>query len=51
MGRRAEVLPEDIQDLAKYILGHRVWLNPHAASHGIGVEMVVENIVDAVPVP
>jgi MoxR-like ATPase len=51
MGHRAEVQPEDIQDLAIYILGHRVWLNPHAASHGITVEMVVENIVDAVPVP
>src|SRR3979411_1508482 len=29
-GRRAEVYPEDIQDLAKYILSHRVWLGPHA---------------------
>ncbi len=51
IGRRAEVQPEDIQDLAIYVLGHRVWLNPHAASHGISVEMVVENIIDAVPVP
>ena len=49
--RRAEVYPEDIQDLAKYILGHRIWLGPHAASHGVTVEMVVEEIVDRVPIP
>jgi MoxR-like ATPase len=50
-GRRAEVYPEDIQDLAKYVLGHRVWLGPHAASHGVTVEMVIDDIVDRVPVP
>lgn len=31
---RDEVHPEDVQDLAKYVLSHRVWLGPHAASHG-----------------
>ena len=36
--RRAEVYPEDIQDLARYVLSHRVWLGPHAASHGVTVE-------------
>jgi MoxR-like ATPase len=50
-GRRAEVYPEDIQDLARYVLGHRVWLGPHAASHGVTVEMVIDDIVDRVPVP
>ena len=35
MRRRTEVYPEDIQDLAPYILGHRIWLGPHAASHGL----------------
>src|SRR5437762_9200408 len=30
--RRTEVYPEDIQDLATYVLGHRIWLGPHAAS-------------------
>ena len=49
--RRADVYPEDIQDLAKYILGHRVWLGPHAASHGVTVEMVIDDVVDRVPVP
>ena len=50
-GGRAEVYPEDVQDLARYILGHRVWLGPHAASHGVTTEMVIDDIVDKVPVP
>ena len=50
-GRRDEVYPEDIQDLARYVLGHRVWLGPHAASHGVTVEMVIDDIIDRVPVP
>jgi MoxR-like ATPase len=50
-GRRDEVFPEDIQDLAKYVLGHRVWLGPHAASHGVTVDMVIDDIVERVPVP
>jgi MoxR-like ATPase len=49
--RRAEVYPEDVQDLAKYILGHRIWLGPHAASHGVTVDMVINEIIDQVPVP
>ena len=46
-----QVYPEDIQDLAKYVLGHRVWLGPHAATHGVAVDAVIENVVDQVPVP
>jgi MoxR-like ATPase len=49
--QRAEVYPEDIQDLAKYILGHRIWLGPHAASHGVTVDMVIDDIIQKVPVP
>ena len=49
--RRVEVYPEDVQDLARYVLGHRVWLGPHAASHGVTVEMVIDDIVARVPVP
>jgi hypothetical protein len=40
-----------VQELARYILSHRVWLGPHAASHGVTVEMVIDDIVDRVPVP
>jgi MoxR-like ATPase len=49
--RRTEVYPEDVQDLAQYVLGHRIWLAPHAASHGVSVEMVIDDILDRVPVP
>jgi MoxR-like ATPase len=49
--RRTEVYPEDIQDLAPYILGHRIWLGPHAASHGLTAEMVIKDVVDRVAIP
>lgn len=49
--QRDEVLPEDVQDLAKYVLAHRVWLGPHATSHGLTPERVIEDIVASVPVP
>jgi MoxR-like ATPase len=48
---RAEVRPEDVQDLARYVLGHRLWLSPQAAGQGITVEMVIDDIVAKVPVP
>ena len=51
MHRRAEVYPEDVQELARYVLGHRVWLGPHAASHGVTVDMVIDDVIDSVPVP
>jgi MoxR-like ATPase len=49
--RRTEVYPEDIQDLAPYVLGHRLWLGPHAASHGLTTEVVIRDLVERVPVP
>jgi MoxR-like ATPase len=48
---RTEVYPEDIQDLAPYILGHRIWLGPHAASHGLTTEMVIADVVARVGIP
>jgi MoxR-like ATPase len=49
--QRTEVYPEDIQDLAPYILGHRIWLGPHAASHGLTTEAVIDDILERVPIP
>src|SRR3954462_178683 len=51
MHRREVVYPEDVQQLARYVRGHRVWLGPHPASHGVTVENVIDDIVDRVPVP
>jgi MoxR-like ATPase len=48
---RDEVYPEDIQDLAPYVLGHRLWLGPHAASHGLTTDMVIQDVLDRVPIP
>ena len=48
---RTEVYPEDIQDLAPYILGHRIWLGPHAASHGLTTEAVIQDVLERVPIP
>jgi len=48
---RTEVYPEDIQDLAPHILSHRIWLGPHAASHGLTTEAVIKDIIERVPVP
>jgi MoxR-like ATPase len=49
--RRADVYPEDIQDLAPYVLSHRIWLGPHAASHGLTTENVIKDVIERVPVP
>ncbi len=48
---RTEVYPEDIQDLAVYILSHRIWLGPHAASHGLTVDAVIKDILERVAIP
>jgi MoxR-like ATPase len=48
---RTEVYPEDIQELAPYVLGHRIWLGPHAASHGLTTDLVIEDILERVAVP
>ena len=49
--RRTEVYPEDIQDLAPYILGHRIWLGPHAASHGLTTDTVINDVIERIPIP
>jgi MoxR-like ATPase len=49
--KRTEVYPEDIQDLAIYVLGHRIWLGPHAASHGLTTDSVVRDVIDRVAIP
>jgi len=50
-GKREEVLPEDIQYLAPFVLGHRIWLGPHAAAHGLTPEEVIRDVIKEVPIP
>jgi MoxR-like ATPase len=49
--RRTDVYPEDIQDLAVYVLGHRIWLGPHAASHGLTTDSVIKDVIERVAIP
>jgi MoxR-like ATPase len=49
--RREEVFPEDIQELAPFVLGHRIWLGPHAAAHGLTADAVIRDVIDQVPIP
>jgi MoxR-like ATPase len=49
--KRTEVYPEDIQDLGQYVLGHRLWLGPHAASHGLTTDSVIADVIERVAVP
>ena len=48
---RSEVYPEDIQELAKYVLGHRIWLVPQATGQGIRAETIIDDIITRVPIP
>ncbi len=48
---RTEVYPEDIQDLAKHVLGHRLWLTPQAAGQRVRAEHVIDDIIQRVPIP
>ncbi|MBL8135429.1 MAG: MoxR family ATPase [Acidobacteria bacterium] len=50
-GGRDEVYPEDIQALAPYVLGHRIWLGPHAAAHGLTTDAVIADVIAEVPIP
>lgn len=50
-GGRDEVYPEDIQALAPFVLGHRIWLGPHAAAHGLTTDAVIDDVVAEVAIP
>jgi len=34
------------RDLAVYVLGHRLWLGPHAASHGLTTDSVIADVIE-----
>jgi MoxR-like ATPase len=51
VGERDEVYPEDIQALAPFVLGHRIWLGPHAAAHGLTTDAVIADVIAEVPIP
>ena len=48
---RSEVYPDDVQELAKYVLGHRLWLAPQASAQQLSVETIIDDIIAQVPIP
>ncbi len=50
-GKRNYILPEDIQNLAPYVLGHRIWLKPEADGEKIEVGTVIKDILERVAIP
>ncbi len=48
---RTFVIPDDIKELARPILRHRLPLSPGAEIEGTTVEKVVEDVLDQVPAP
>jgi MoxR-like ATPase len=45
------VVPQDIKDLARRVLSHRIILSPDAKVHGQTEEAVVARLLETVPVP
>jgi MoxR-like ATPase len=48
---REFVSPDDVQDVAPAVCGHRIALTPEAALRGERPERVIEAVLDMVPVP
>jgi len=51
MRGRTYALPDDVQDLARVVLAHRLVLGAQARIDGVSASQVVEQIVAATPVP
>ncbi len=49
--KRSYVLPDDVKELAPYVLSHRLMISPQAQLRGRKPEELVADIVAAVPVP
>jgi MoxR-like ATPase len=48
---REYVLPDDVKDLAPFVLTHRMIIDPQASLRGRNPQELIEDIVSAVPVP
>ena len=48
---RTYVLPDDIKDLAPYVLGHRVLLEPEAEFAGRTASWLIDRVLSDVPPP
>jgi MoxR-like ATPase len=48
---RTYVTPDDIKALARPVLAHRLLVTPEAQLQGISATQVLDQILDAIPVP
>jgi len=48
---RDYVIPDDVQEMARPVLRHRVILKPEAEIEGLTVDRLLESVIAAVPVP
>lgn len=51
MQGRSYVIPDDVQFLAPYVLGHRMLLSSKAKYEGVTVEELIHRLVQTTPVP
>jgi len=45
------ITPDDVQDVARPVLRHRIILNPEAETEGLTVEGMIDSVISAAPVP
>jgi MoxR-like ATPase len=48
---RAYVIPDDVRELVPFVLPHRLTPTPETSFASIGIERIIEEILDQVPVP
>ena len=51
MDGRDYVIPDDVKEAARYVLPHRLILQPEAEAEGVTAEQVVAQLLDSTPVP
>jgi MoxR-like ATPase len=51
LNKRGYVIPEDVRNICKYFLRHRIGLTYEAEAENVNVEMVINEILKAVNVP
>ena len=48
---RAYATPDDVKDLARFVMPHRLLITPESRMRGVRATDVVREIIDAVPIP
>ena len=51
LNRRGYVIPEDVRTISRDVLRHRIGLTYEAEAENVNVEMVIDEILSAIPIP